>query len=110
MQEIETHGEFFARLDEAAAETADWLKRLPNDAVLLDVELQLDIMRRRTADEQVPTTLEKSRITVAGIVRDRFPFNRDRTVEELRYVELLSKLNYYYFCWPGSAPPDGVRV
>ena len=41
--------------------------------ILSDIELQLDIMRRRTADGGVPTTLERERITIAGLTKFHFP-------------------------------------
>jgi hypothetical protein len=105
MEEITNSEEFAERLAEAFGATTDMLVNHANDATLFDIELQLDIMRRRTSDGQVPTTLEKERITMAGTIRDRFPFSKERTVDELRYIELLTKVHYFYVMWHGSDIP-----
>ncbi len=105
MEEITTNEEFAQRLEQAFSATSDMLGQHDSDAPLFDIELQLDIMRRRTSEGQIPTTLEKDRICIAGTIRDRFPFNKERTVDELLYIELLTKVHYYYVMWHGSDIP-----
>ena len=51
MNEIESHDEFFSRLDEAVEQTGKMLGEHPNDAVFLDIELQLDIIVDRMRRE-----------------------------------------------------------
>jgi hypothetical protein len=114
MAEIRNNQQFSTELAEAMKQTRAFFETRPERVKSLqEIELQLDIMQRRTADGQIPTKEEKGVIIVAGLAHDYFPqgpppdgANRDR--EMLTYKSRLNQLNYYYANWPGSEPLDDI--
>jgi len=108
MAEIRTKDEFYAELEQATNETRAFFDSRPDDRALFeDIELQLDIMKRRTAGDQVPTLDEKKRITLATLVGEFLApgpgpdgANRDRAT--LTFKTRIVELHAYYVNWPGT--------
>ena len=108
MAEILSKEEFYAELEVAMNETRAFFDTRPDDRPPFeDIELQLDIMRRRTEGDQVPTLEEKRRITLAALATDFLApgpgpdgANRDRAT--LVYKSRLTELHFFYVNWPGT--------
>ncbi len=103
MDPIETRQEFFAAIDEALAKIGPLVQAHPDKReVLEDFEMQLDIMRRRTAEGQSPTDLERQRIKIQWQTKFHFPTDNVAELppmDTLIYLKRLRDIAYCYRNW-----------
>lgn len=104
MKEIETEDEFRVAIEACLAEMPPLYARHPDKrAILEELELELDIMRRRTADGQVPTEAERDRIKIQWETKHHFPM-REVPTATYRYMERLRDIAYCYRNWEEVRP------
>lgn len=100
---IETRQEFFAAIEKAMGKFGPLHEVHPDKReVLDDLEMQLDIMRRRTADGQVPTDLERQRITIQWQTKFHFPMSNVEEMpprDTLMFMQQLRDIAYCYRNW-----------
>lgn len=104
MKEIETEDEFRAAIEECLAAMPKLYARHPDKrAVIEELELELDIMRRRTAEGQVPTEAERDRIKIQWETKFHFPL-ATTPPETYRLMERLRDIAYCYRNWEEVRP------
>jgi hypothetical protein len=100
MDPIETRQDFFAAIDESLAKIGDLVEAHPDKrSVLEDFEMQLDIMRRRTAEGQVPTELERQRIKIQWQTKFHFPTDKVDDLPPMTTLMALKRLRDIAYCY-----------
>ena len=98
---IKNRADFFASLDEATRCTADLLERSPKDPFVNSILVQLDAIKRWTADGRVPTEHERKSLTVGQIlVRELEPPPTD---ELAAWVNRVREVAAYFSDWLDDA-------
>jgi hypothetical protein len=104
MKEIETEDEFHAAIEECLAEMPAIYARHPDKrAILEEIELELDIMRRRSAGGQVPTEAERDRIKIQSETKHHFPPN-SLPMATYFFMQRLCDIAYCYRNWEEVRP------
>jgi hypothetical protein len=98
---ISSRNDFQAALAEAIAVVGDLVRAAPRFEPYQEIEMQLDAMRRWTADGREPTPDERASINIGlVIIRELDPQPDPPTYAK---YELLRACHHYFRQWP----PDG---
>jgi hypothetical protein len=95
---IQSRADFHRVLSVAVRQLSDRMRKTPRFAPYENIELQLDAMRRWTADGRTPTEDERQSIDIGLIaVRELEPADTD---EDEEFITNLHELNFYFENWP----------
>ncbi len=98
---ITSRVDFFRALDEAVRETNDRLAHEPNHPHLEAILVQLDNIKRWTADGREPTEDERYSTTIGQVLFREL--ESGPTDEVHRYVEHTREVEGYFQEWPDDA-------
>jgi hypothetical protein len=100
---ITSRADFQRALDEALHEIGDLVKKAPKLAPYEEIEMQLDAMKRWTANGREPTKDERTSITIGLLViRELDP---EPDLETYEKQELFKACHHYFREWPVDGKP-----
>jgi hypothetical protein len=104
MSQITSRQEFRDRVDKAMAALGKQMQQTPRFDPYESVEMQLDALKRWTADGREPTDDERARINMGLIVIREFDPEPDEELYDL--MQDLHQIQGYVDVWPpeGEAP------
>ncbi|MBW2454714.1 MAG: hypothetical protein JRI68_09390 [Deltaproteobacteria bacterium] len=97
--QLTSRDEFHAKLAEMLAEVGRLISERPKNEVLDTIEIQLDAMRRWTADGRTPTKEDRAWPELGPISFTQL----DPKQEDLEFSAIkpwLSELHWYFYDWP----------
>jgi len=98
-RQLNSREEFAAKLQEMLAEVGRLIAEREPNPVLDKVELQLDAVRRWTADGQTPTQEQRRWLELGPYSFSRLdPENKDPELCAIK--PWLSELHWYFYDWP----------
>jgi hypothetical protein len=107
-QFIKSRDDFFVTLDRAIEKTNDLLAKSPREPHLEPISLQLDAIKRWTANGREPTEDERKSTTIGvTIVREFDPAPTDEIAE---WVDLVKEVEAYFEEWLDDARFQTVDV
>jgi hypothetical protein len=95
---IGSRADYFVTLDKAIQRSKALLAKQAQYSVIENIDMQLDAMRRWSANDRSPTDEERKRVSIGLIAVRELVDTGDPAMDE--YADWLAELNNYFEDWP----------
>ena len=95
---IGSRADYFVTLDKAIQRSKALLAKQAQYSVIENIDMQLDAMRRWSANDRSPTDEERKHVSIGLIAVRELVDTGDPAMDE--YADWLAELNNYFEDWP----------